>query len=91
MRNLIRELETEKKKKQAIIEASERKAREIEMANKELEKKVVVGDEEIQNRLNDLRRLKADNEKAEKVIRELERQSDFNKMEVDKLLSEIEN
>ena len=91
MRNLIRELETEKKKKQAIIEASERKAREIEMANKELEKKVVVGDEEIQTRLNDLRRLKADNEKAEKVIRELERQSDFNKMEVDKLLSEIEN
>jgi hypothetical protein len=29
MRNLIRELETEKKKKQAMIEASERKAREI--------------------------------------------------------------
>lgn len=80
-------METEKKKKQVIIEASERKAREIEMANKELEKKVVVGDEEIQSRLNDLKRLKVDNEKAEKVIRELERQSDFNKMEVDKLLS----
>lgn len=87
MRNLIRDMETEKKKKQVIIEASERKAREIEMANKELEKKVVVGDEEIQSRLNDLKRLKVDNEKAEKVIRELERQSDFNKMEVDKLLS----
>jgi hypothetical protein len=29
MRNLIKDLETEKKKKQAIIEASERKAREI--------------------------------------------------------------
>jgi hypothetical protein len=80
MRNLIRDLETEKKKKQAIIEASERKAREIEMANKELEKKVSIGGEEIESRLNDLRRLKADNEKAEKVIRELERQSDFNKM-----------
>ena len=91
MRNLIRDMETEKKKKQVIIEASERKAREIEMANKELEKKVVVGDEEIQSRLNDLKRLKVDNEKAEKVIRELERQSDFNKMEVDKLLSQIEN
>jgi hypothetical protein len=80
MRNLIRDLETEKKKKQVIIEASERKAREIEMANKELEKKVSIGGEEIESRLNDLRRLKADNEKAEKVIRELERQSDFNKM-----------
>ena len=43
MRNLIRDLETEKKKKQVIIEASERKAREIEMANKELEKKVSLG------------------------------------------------
>lgn len=80
MRNLIRDLETEKKKKQVIIEASERKAREIEIANKELEKKVSIGGEEIESRLNDLRRLKADNEKAEKVIRELERQSDFNKM-----------
>jgi hypothetical protein len=50
-----------------------------------------MGDEEIQSRLNDLKRLKADNEKTEKVIRELERQSDFNKMEVNKLLSEIEN
>lgn len=44
MRNLIRDLETEKKKKQAMVEASERKAREIEQANKELEKKVVMGD-----------------------------------------------
>jgi UDP-N-acetyl-D-mannosaminuronate dehydrogenase len=41
----------EKKKKQAIIEASERKAREIEMANKELEKKVTIGGEEIESRL----------------------------------------
>jgi hypothetical protein len=57
------------------------------MANKELEKKVFMGDEEIQSRLNDLKRLKVDNEKAEKVIRELERQSDFNKIEVDKILS----
>jgi hypothetical protein len=40
--------------------------------------------------LNDLKRLKTDNEKAERVIRDLERQSDFNKMEVDKLLSDIE-
>lgn len=57
------------------------------MANKDLEKKVAMGDEEIQSRLNDLKRLKMDNDKAEKIIRELERQSDFNKMEVDKLLS----
>lgn len=48
-----------------------------------------MSEDEIQSRLNDLKRLKTDNEKAEKVIRELERQSDFNKMEVDKLLSEI--
>ena len=34
------------------------------MANKDLEKKVVVGEEEIQSRLNDLKRLKLDNEKA---------------------------
>lgn len=59
------------------------------MANKDLEKKVAMSEDEIQSRLNDLKRLKTDNEKAEKVIRELERQSDFNKMEVDKLLSEI--
>lgn len=71
MRNLIRELEAEKKKKQVMIEASERKAREIEMANRELEKKVSVSENEIQARLNDLKRLKVDNEKAEKVIREL--------------------
>lgn len=44
MRNLIRELETEKKKKQVMAEASERKAREIELANKELEKKVSSGE-----------------------------------------------
>lgn len=71
MRNLIRELEAEKKKKQVMIEASERKAREIEMANRELEKKVSASENEIQARLNDLKRLKVDNEKAEKVIREL--------------------
>jgi|JI61114C2RNA_FD_contig_71_706378_length_1137_multi_2_in_0_out_0_1 hypothetical protein len=40
MRNLIRELETERRKKQAMIDASERKAREIELANQDLEKKV---------------------------------------------------
>ncbi len=74
-----------------MIEASERKAREIEMANRDLEKKVSSSEGEIQARLNELKRLKGENEKAENVIRNLERQSDFNKMEVDKLLSEIEN
>lgn len=74
-----------------MIEASERKSREIEMANRDLEKKVSSSEGEIQARLNELKRLKGENEKAENVIRNLERQSDFNKMEVDKLLSEIEN
>jgi len=41
------------------------------MANKDLEKKVAMSEDEIQSRLNDLKRLKTDNEKAEKVIREL--------------------
>lgn len=61
------------------------------MANRDLEKKVSSSEGEIQARLNELKRLKGENEKAEKVIRDLERQSDFNKMEVDKLLSEVEN
>lgn len=74
-----------------MIEASERKAREIELANRDLEKKVSSSEGEIQARLNELKRLKSENEKAENVIRNLERQSDFNKMEVEKLLSEIEN
>lgn len=73
-----------------MVEAAERKAQEIEYANRQLEQKVSSGEGEIQNRLNDLKRLKADNEKAERLIRDLERQSDFNKMEVDKLLNEIE-
>lgn len=41
------------------------------MANRDLEKKVSSSDSEIQARLNDLKRLKIDNEKAEKAIREL--------------------
>ena len=41
-----------------MIEASERKAREIEMANRDLEKKVSSSEGEIQARLNELKRLK---------------------------------
>jgi len=38
-----------------------------------------------------LQRLKQDNDKADRVIRDLARQSDFNQAELDKIKDEIEN
>jgi predicted Zn-dependent peptidase len=37
-----------------------------------------------------VQKLKADNDKADRVIRDLARQSDFNQMELEKIKDEIE-
>lgn len=52
--------------------------------------KIRADEENLREKANLVQKLKADNDKADRVIRDLARQSDFNQAELEKIKDEIE-
>jgi hypothetical protein len=73
-----------------VEELAERKTKKIEAENQDLIDKIRADEGTMKEKSDLVQKLKADNEKADKVIRDLARQSDFNQMELDKIREEIE-
>lgn len=90
MRDLLRELQIQKEKKKAMDELMERKTKKIEHENEQLIDKIRDDENQIREKMDVINKLRSDNDKADRVIRDLARQSDLNQMELEKIKDEIE-
>lgn len=72
-------------------EIAERRTKQMEIENQELIEKLHNDAEKIREKESYVNKLRGENEKAERVIRDLARQSDLNQLELEKIKQEIEN
>lgn len=86
----MRELQIQKEKKKAVEELANRKTRKIEEENQELLEKLREDEEQMREKAELLQKLKQENDKADRVIRDLARQSDMNQNELERIKDEIE-
>jgi len=89
MQDLLRELDQERLKKKKLADAASKRTQDLEQYNAELANKVEEDENAIREHMNLIRNLKHENDKADEVIRELERQSDLNKNELQRIKDEI--
>lgn len=75
----------QKEKKKTIDELADRKARKMESENQELVEKIREDERILREKTELANKLKLENEKADRAIRELARQSDFNQLELEKI------
>ena len=75
----------QKEKKKTIDELADRKARKMESENQELVQKIREDERILREKTELANKLKLENEKADRAIRELARQSDFNQLELEKI------
>ena len=61
-------------------ELAQRRTKQMESENRELLDKIRDDEDQIKEKMNMVNKLKGDNDKAERVIRDLERQSDLNQL-----------
>lgn len=71
-------------------ELANRKTRKIEEENQELLEKLREDEEQMREKAELLQKLKQENDKADRVIRDLARQSDMNQNELERIKDEIE-
>ena len=81
----MRELQIQKEKKKAVEELANRKTRKIEEENQELLEKLREDEEQMREKAELLQKLKQENDKADRVIRDLARQSDMNQNELERI------
>jgi hypothetical protein len=75
VRDLLRELETEKQLKERALNDVDRQTKQLEYEHKDLSVKVRDDDLELRNKLNELNNMKVENDRAQEFIRELEQQT----------------
>ena len=63
----------------------DRKVKKMEMENHDLYDKIREDEDVLREKAGLISKLKSDNEKADRVIRDLARQSDLNQMELEKI------
>ena len=61
-------------------ELAQRRTKQMESENRELLDKIRDDEDQIKEKMNMVNKLKGDNDKAERVIRDLARQSDLNQL-----------
>ena len=66
-------------------ELMDRKVKKMEMENHDLYDKIREDEDVLREKAGLISKLKSDNEKADRVIRDLARQSDLNQMELEKI------
>lgn len=66
-------------------EIAERRTKQMEIENQELIEKLHNDAEKIREKESYVNKLRGENEKAERVIRDLARQSDLNQLELEKI------
>lgn len=91
MQDLLKELDGERLKKKKLADAASKRTQDLEQYNAELANKVEEEENAIREHMNLIKNLKNENDKADQVIRELERQSDLNKDELQRIKDEIED
>lgn len=73
-----------------MAEIANKKARELQDLNDKLSRQLNQGESELRQRSNDVQRLKAEKERADKAIQNLARKSDVNKKEIEMFIRELE-
>ena len=82
LRELLRQVQVQKEKKKTMEELADRRTRQMENENRELIEKIKDDEDKIREKMDIAAKLKADNDKAERVIRDLARQSDLNQLQL---------
>ena len=85
MNKILGELENEKEKKRNLARVAEQKTKELEDENDALVDKIRNDDVVLRENNDLIKKLKTDNDKADRVIGQLQRQSDMNNQEMDRL------
>ena len=65
-----------------MAEVANRKARELESMNNQLMRQLNDGEYQLQQKNSDLTRLKVEQDRADRAIKDLSRKSDLNKKEI---------
>ena len=65
-----------------MAEIANKKARELENMNNQLMRQLNDGEHQLKQKNSDLNRLKVEQDKADKAIKDLSRKSDINKKEI---------
>ena len=81
MRDLLRELETEKQQKERVAMEAERKTRQLEYENRDVSAKVRDDEADLRDKLKELSMMKSENDRAQEIIRELEYQNEHEEEE----------
>ena len=69
---------------------ADKKARELQALNAQLVGQLRDGESQLQQKSNDLKRMKTEQERADRVIRDLARKSGMNRQEIDGFRNELE-
>ena len=69
---------------------AEKKARELQALNAQLVGQLRDGESQLQQKANDLKKMKTEQERADRVIRDLARKSEMNRQEIDGFRNELE-
>jgi chromosome segregation ATPase len=73
-----------------VAEVADKKARELQALNAQLVSQLRDGESQLQQKSNDLKRMKTEQERADRVIRDLARKSEMNRQEIDGFRNELE-
>lgn len=65
-----------------MAEAADKKARELQAMNAQLVRQLREDDSQLQQKNNDLKKMKSEQERADRVIRDLARKSEANRQEI---------
>lgn len=73
-----------------MAEVADKKARELQALNAQLVSQLRDGESQLQQKSNDLKRMKTEQERADRVIKDLARKSEMNRQEIDGFRNELE-
>lgn len=76
VRDLLRELETEKQQKDRVGMDVDKKTRQLEYENRDISTKVRDDETDLRDKLKELNMMKSENERAQEIIIELEYQNE---------------